>query len=66
MPSNGTPIRKAVARPATGAELGIAWWNSMTERQRWEALDVADTDCPAEAWAHWRSTAGKCEELAHG
>jgi hypothetical protein len=30
----------------------MAWFNGMTERQRFEALRAANTDCPADAWAH--------------
>jgi hypothetical protein len=53
--------------PPDDADLGIAWWNALTERQRLEALKAADSDCPAEAWEHWKETAAgfKCEETAH-
>lgn len=64
--SSVTPIR-AVARPAADAELGIHWWNRLTERQRWNALRAADSAVPAEAWEWWKRTAAGCEEeQAHG
>jgi hypothetical protein len=63
--SNGTPIRKALARPATAADLGTAWWNSMTERQRLESLRAADSSVPADAWEWWKRTAAGCEEACH-
>lgn len=68
MASNVTPLRKAQARRAVDAEIGIAWWNSMSPRQRLEALRAADTCCPADAWAHWQQNAAafKCEGAEHG
>jgi hypothetical protein len=44
LPSAGKRSR----RPTTDADLGIAWWNALTERERMEALKAADSDCPAE------------------
>ena len=40
------------------AAIGIAWWNSMTERERRAALQAADTAIPAVAFDHWRQVAG--------
>jgi hypothetical protein len=65
MASNPAPVLRGTARPASEAELGIAWWNAMTEQQRLEALRAADTACPADAWDHWRY-GFSCEEGAHG
>ncbi len=48
---------------AADATIGIAWWNGMTERQRREALQAADTAIPATAFDHWQHTAGK--EVRH-
>jgi hypothetical protein len=60
-----TPLRRG--RPASDAELGMAWFNSMNERQRLEALRAADSDCPADAWAYFKATGGfKCEGSSHG
>lgn len=39
----------------TDDELGMAWWNHITEQQRAEALRAAHTDVPAEAWAYWKA-----------
>jgi hypothetical protein len=64
--SNVTPIRKAVARPAADAELGIQWWNRLSERGRLQALRAADTAVPAEAWEWWKRTPTGCDEQAHG
>ena len=36
-------------------ELGVAWWNNMTERDRARALAAAGTAIPAVAWRHWRT-----------
>lgn len=47
---------RARERFMTDAELGMAWWNNLTERQRAEALRAASTDVPAVAWEHWRAT----------
>ncbi len=64
--NNVVPIRR-LGRPQSDAEIGMAWFNSMTPSQRLEALRAADTCCPADAWAHWKATGGfKCEETAHG
>lgn len=65
MVSNVTPIRKAVARPAADAELGMAWFNGMNERQRVAALRAADSAVPADAWEWWKRTAAGCEEACH-
>ena len=49
-------------------EIGIAWWNAMTERARLAALKAVDPEggaSPAEAFDHWRF-GFKCEENAHG
>ena len=49
-------------------EIGIAWWNAMTERARLAALKAVDPEgraSPAEAFDHWRF-GFKCEEEAHG
>ena len=35
---------------ARDAELGMTWWNRLTERERAEWLRLADTTVPAEAW----------------
>ena len=43
---------------AADATIGIAWWNRMTERQRFAALQAARTAIPAQAFNHWRQTAG--------
>jgi hypothetical protein len=40
------------------AELGMAWFNSLSERERAEWLKAADTSVPAEAWAHYKKTRG--------
>lgn len=32
------------------AELGMTWWNRLTERERAEWLRRANTAVPAEAW----------------
>ena len=64
--NNVTPIGQKVPRRATNdAEIGCAWWNTMTEWQRLEALRAAGTACPAIAFDHWRY-GFKCEENAHG
>ena len=53
--SNVTPIGPKAARRATNdAELGISWFNALSERQRLEALLAAHTSCPASAWNYWR------------
>ena len=74
-PTNVTPIRPAsepqvaiIRRGLVDAALGIAWWNAMAERQRAEAVRVADSACPADAWERWKQTVArfKCEEEAHG
>jgi hypothetical protein len=55
-------------RHASDAEIGIAWWNAMTERQRLAALLAVEREgraSPAEAFDHWRF-GFKCEETAHG
>lgn len=44
--------------PAADATIGIAWWNHLTERQRYAALRAARTAIPAQAFNHWRQTAG--------
>jgi hypothetical protein len=41
-------IREMVAE--NDAELGMTWWNRLTERERAEWLRRADTAVPAEAW----------------
>jgi hypothetical protein len=58
-------LQNETARAMVGTQLGMAWWNGMTEQQRLAALRAADTDCPAEAWAHWRRVTARCEEDAH-
>jgi hypothetical protein len=47
------------------AELGMAWWNSLSERERAKALAAAGwkagasfTPSAAEAWAHWKRARG--------
>jgi hypothetical protein len=60
------PSLRPVARPASDAELGCAWWNGLTERERWRALHAADSAVPAEAWEWWKRTPTGCEEQAHG
>lgn len=66
MDGNVIPIRKALAAPATDAELGTHWWNQLSERGRLAALRAADTAVPAEAWEWWKRTPTGCEEQAHG
>lgn len=67
MAASITPISKAVAQPpAADAELGIQWWNRLSERGRLAALRAADTSIPAEAWEWWKRTPTGCEEQAHG
>jgi hypothetical protein len=68
--SDVTPIRKAVARPVTDPEPGIAWWNAMTPQARLAALKAVEPEgraSPAEAWAQWKETAigFKCEGGEH-
>jgi hypothetical protein len=63
MRSNITPLRRP-GRPQSDTELGMAWFNSMNERQRLQALREADTDCPAVAWAHWQQSR-YCEGAEH-
>jgi hypothetical protein len=46
---------RARERFMVDAELGMAWWNGLTKRQRAEALRAANTDVPAVAWEHWRA-----------
>jgi hypothetical protein len=67
MPSS-IHARKGNARRTNEAALEMAWWNAMTECQRAEALRAADSECPSDAWDHWRQNAAgfKCEEVAHG
>jgi hypothetical protein len=56
-------------KPATAdAEVGICWWNGLTERQRLAALLAVESEgraSPAEAFDHWRYGFA-CEETAHG
>ena len=53
--NNVTPIgQKATRRATADAELGICWFNALTERQRLEALLAAHSSCPASAWNYWR------------
>jgi PBP1b-binding outer membrane lipoprotein LpoB len=38
------------------AELGMAWFDSLSERERGEWLKAAGTAVPAEAWQHYKRT----------
>lgn len=40
------------------AREGMAWWDSLSERERAEALKAGGTDVPAEAYAHYRRSRG--------
>ncbi len=55
-------------RATADAEIGIAWWNAMTQRQRLEAPKAAGGPegraSPAEAFDHCRF-GFKSEENAH-
>ena len=43
------------------AEIGMAWWNGLSKRERAQALEAAGTSVPAEAWAHWKRSHGGVE-----
>jgi hypothetical protein len=63
----GNPRLEKCHAHSADAAMGMAWFNSMNERERFEALRAANTSVPAEAWAHWKATGGyTCEETAHG
>jgi hypothetical protein len=69
--TEGDPARARATHRKADAALGIAWWNAMSERARLAALKAVEPEggaSPAEAWAHWKETAGgfKCEEAVHG
>jgi hypothetical protein len=64
-------MANSIKRATADAQLGIAWWNAMSKQARLAALKAVEPQgraSPAEAWAHWKETAGgfKCEEVAHG
>jgi hypothetical protein len=47
--------------PTLGLDLakeGIAWFNSLSERERAAALKAANKSVPAEAWAHYKRSRG--------
>jgi hypothetical protein len=57
IPAKVQPIRPAKPRPASDAELGVAWWNAMSKQARLAALMAVESEgraSPAEAWEHWR------------
>jgi hypothetical protein len=47
--------RAAVAAMTADEQLGIAWWNGLTEEQRAYWLREANTAIVAEAWAQIRT-----------
>jgi hypothetical protein len=40
------------------AKEGMAWWNALSESERAAALEAANTDVPAEAWARYKRAGG--------
>jgi hypothetical protein len=41
-------------KPTADEELGMKWWNALTEAQRGEWLRRANSATPADAWAAYR------------
>ena len=51
MHSQNTPARTATPDD----ELGMTWWNNLTQNSRADWLRTASTFVPAEAWAYFKS-----------
>jgi hypothetical protein len=55
-------MRALASREAPGAahidadaELGMTWWNGLSERERAEWLRIADSAAPADAWRAYKA-----------
>jgi hypothetical protein len=42
-------------------QLGIEWWNALTEAERARWLREADTAIVAEAWAHFKAASAAAD-----
>jgi hypothetical protein len=47
--------------PDSDAELGMAWWNRISERERAQWLRVAGSAVPADAWAAFKAASAAKE-----
>ncbi len=45
-------------------ELGMAWWNRITEREREEWLRRANSAMPADAWAEFKNAMARTDVVA--
>ena len=49
-------MKKHVKAPLTQEELGMRWWDRLTERERADWLRRADSAVPADAWVTFQKT----------
>jgi hypothetical protein len=54
VPGGGAHPMPGLSPAGNDAELGMAWWNGLTELERAHWMEVADSAIPADAWKAWK------------